>query len=286
MNRSELKTIAENNKHGFFDMGVFPIIEISDENMHLLKNKYPFAFDFLKEFGCTGISKKIDANMYQYFTVNNHFNKDDLISDSEIIIGQLNCGAQLKKVIYSSKHRCFKFDDGFIIADSTEGLFGYMMSDESILPIKILPEALEKLRSFGWYDGRCVNISNITEKFQSDGTPLSEKQKLFLQEFGGIKGIDADDEEFLIYDSIRMPKCGRDSIVCFTPKTPSEKDMHSYGSLNIVAYNNSIDLLRVGETGYGIMPIWISTDGKLFRDDGEQLGRTAIEGVQTILLGQ
>lgn len=38
---------------------------------------------------------------------------------------------------------------------------------------------------------------------------------LFLQEFGGIKGIDADDEEFLIYDSIRMPKCGRDSIVCF-----------------------------------------------------------------------
>jgi hypothetical protein len=45
-------------------------------------------------------------------------------------------------------------------------------------------------------------------------------------------------------------------------------------------------MLRIGETGYGIMPIWISTDGKLFRDDGVQLGRTAIEGIQTIILGQ
>lgn len=285
MNRTELKSLVEKNKHGFIDMGVFPLIEITDENMRLLKNKYPFIFSFLKEFGCTGIVKKIDTNMYQYFMVNNHFSKDDCISDSEIQVAQLNCGAQIKKVICSNEHHCFKFADGSVIADSAESLFEYMMSDESILPIKILPDTLEKLQSIGWYEGRCVNIRNTTEKFQANGNPLSEQQKLFLQEFGGIKGIDANDEEFIIYDSVRMPKCERDSIVYFTPKAPAEKDMHSYGSLNIVAYNNNIDLLRVAETGYGIIPIWISTEGKLFRDDGAQLGRTAIEGMQTILLG-
>lgn len=285
MNRAELKLIAENNKHGFIDMGVFPLIEISDENMRLLKNKHPFAFGFLKEYGCTVISKKIDINMFQYFTVNDRFSKEDLISDSEIHIAKLNCGAQFKNVIYSNEHHCFKFEDGQIIADSVEDLFRYMISDKSILPIKIFPVTVEKLHSFGWYEGRSIDISNITEKFQSDGTPLTEKQKHFLQEFGRIKGIDASDEEFIIYDSIRMPKRVRDGIVYFTPKTPSKNDMHSYGSFNIVAYKNNIDMLRVGETGYGIMPIWISNDGKLFRDDGCQLGRTALEGMQTILLG-
>lgn len=266
--------------------GAFPLIKISDENMCLLKKQYPFAFDFLKEFGCMGIAKNIDANMYQYFTVNNHFIKEDLISDSEIRIAQLNCGAQFKNVVYSNEHHCFRFEDGQFIADNAEDLFEYMMSDKSILPIKIFPVTLEKLKKCGWHEERCIDISKITEKFQSDGTPLTEKQKQFLQEFGGIGGIDANDEQFIIYDSIRMPKCGRDNIVYFTPKAPTEKDMHSYGSFNIVAYNNSIDMLCVGETGYGIMPIWISTDGKLFRDDGAQLGRTAIEGMQTILLGQ
>ena len=107
-----------------------------------------------------------------------------------------------------------------------------------------------------------------------------------MQEFGEINGIDANDEEFIIYDSIRMPKRGRDCIIYFTSRARSEKDLYSYGPLKIVAYNNNIDMFRIGETGYCIMPIWMSTDGKLFRDDGAQLGKTAMEGMQTILLGQ
>lgn len=286
MTRIELKLMVENNKLSFIDMDESLLTDISDENLQLLKNKHPLALNFLKEFGETGISKKIDVNMYQYFMVNNQFCEEYLISDSEILIARMNCGAQVRNVIYLNEHNCFKIENGPIIADNVENLFKYMMSEESILPIKILPDTLEKLQSFGWYEGRSIDISNITEKFQLCGTPLTNKQKHFLQEFGGIKGIDANDEEFLIYDSIRMSKCGRDNIVYFTNKVPSRKDMTSYGSLNIMAYNNNINMLRIGETGYGIMPIWISTDGKLFRDDGVQLGRTAIEGIQTIILGQ
>lgn len=286
MNRIELRSMAEDNKHGFIDRGDFPQIEISDAYMRLLKTKYPFAFDFLKEFGCTVIAKKIDANMYQYFSVNDRFSEKDMLSDSDIHIAQLNCGAQFKNVIYSNQKHCFKFEEGQIIADNIEDLFEYVLSNASIIPINILPETLEKLKSFGWYKDRHIDISKITKKFCLDGTPLSDKQIQFLQEFSGIKGIDASDEEFIIYDSIRMPKCVRDCIIYFTPKAPSEKDLYSYGPLKIVAYKNNIDMLRIGETGYGIMPIWISTDGKLFRDDGAQLGRTAMEGMQTILFGQ
>lgn len=284
MDRNELKLTVENNKHGFIDMGVFPLIEISSDDMCLLKNRYPFAWDFLQKFGCTGISKKIDMNMYQYFTVNNHFRKEYLISDSEINIAQLQCGAQKKNVSFSNECHCFKIDGRHIIAHSTEDLFGYMLSDESILSINILPETFEKLKSFGWYEGRSIDVSNIIEKFEADGTPLSEKQKSFLQEFSGIKGIDANDEEFIIYDRIRMPKWRCDSIVYHTAKVPSQDDMYSYGPLNLVAYNNNTDMLCVGESGNGIMPIWVSTEGKLFRDDGAQLGRTIFEGLQTVLL--
>ena len=286
MNRAEFKALAENNKHGFIDMGDFPLIEISDENMRLLKNKYPLAFGFLKEFGCAVIVKKIDANMHQYFSINDRFTEEDIISDLAIKVAKLDCGAQSKNVIYSNERHCFQFEDGQIIADNVEALFDYMLSDKSILPVKIFTETFEKLKQCGWYENRCIDIGEIANKFESDGTSLSEKQKQFLREFGGIKGIDANDEGFIIYDSIRMLKCGRDNIVYFKPKAPSEKDMHSYGSRNIVAYNNDIDMLRIGEKGYGIMPIWISTDGKLFRDDGAQLGRNAIEGIQTLLLGQ
>lgn len=286
MNRTELKIIVEKNKLGFIDMGAFLLTEISEEHMRLLKEKLPFALDFFEKFGGTGIAKKIDVNMYQYFMVNGQFSEKYLISDSEIQIAQINCGAQVKNVIYSNEHYCFKFEDGLIIADNAEDLFKYMMSDESILPIKILPSTIEKLKSYGWYEGRCIDISKIIEKSQSDGTPLSEKQKQFLQELGGIKGIDSEDEAFIIYDSIRMSECVYDNIVYFTPKAPSLKDMHSFAPLNKVAYNNNIHMLRIGESGNGIMPIWISTDGKIFRDDGAQLGRTAIEGIQTILLGQ
>ena len=222
--------------------------------------------------------------MYQYFMVNNQFSEEYLLSDSEIQIAKVNCGAQVRNVIYLNEHNCFRIEGSPIIAYSDEELFRYMMSEDSILPIKILPETFEKLQSFGWYEGRSIDIGNIIERFQSDGIPLTDKQKQFLQEFGGIKGFDTANEEFIIYDSIRMPKCVRDNIVYFTPKAPIQKDMHSYSSFNIVAYNNNINLLRVGEIGNGVMPIWISAEGKLFRDDGVQLGRTAIEGVQTLIL--
>lgn len=43
-------------------------------------------------------------------------------------------------------------------------------------------------------------------------------------------------------------------------------------------------LLRIGAAG--IMSLWLSTDGKMFRDDGAQLGRTAMEGMQTVLIGR
>ena len=63
MTRIELKLMVENNKLSFIDMDESLLTDISDENLQLLKNKHPLALNFLKEFGETGISKKIDVNM-------------------------------------------------------------------------------------------------------------------------------------------------------------------------------------------------------------------------------
>jgi hypothetical protein len=238
---------------------------------------------FIKEFAGVSIGIKIDKHLFQYFHVILP-NTASINSSERIEIGRVDCCGQKLSVNFDNLKKCYYLGENSLIASNEDELFKYLLSEDSILSVRILPKTVQLLKNAGWYEGRTIDINNITVKFQSDGILLTESQKCFLQEFGGITGVDSNDEGFIIYDSIRKPKCVRDNIVYFTPKIPSPKDMHSYDSFNIIAYNNNIDMLRVGEAGNGLIPIWISTEGKLFRDDGEQLGRTVMEGLQTILL--
>ena len=65
---------------------------------------------------------------------------------------------------------------------------------------------------------------------------------------------------------------------------PTKEDMYSYGSLNVTGYEEKIDFLFVGAYGNFMVNLWISSDGRMFSDLGEQLGRTIMEGWQKIVL--
>lgn len=171
------------------------------------------------------------------------------------------------------------FADGNIIAQSEEYLFKYFMSENCILSVVILPETKQYLEKYGWYEGRSINV-----QFDEDGTPISDAQKAFLQEFGGFKGFSTNRESFEIYDRVKMPHYCSDTMVYHKRKTPATDDASSYSPINVIAYQNNVDMLCIGIIGNGMVPLWISTDGKLFADQGTQLGRTVMEGMQTILL--
>lgn len=116
------------------------------------------------------------------------------------------------------------------------------------------------------------------------GTPISSSQKAFLQEFGGIKGLSNGHEVFEIYNNCETSHSHSFEMQVHRRKMPLTNDKISYSPINVIAYRNNVDMLYVGTIGNGLIPLWISTDGVLFTGQGTQLGRTIMEGLQTILL--
>ena len=228
---------------------------------------------FFEEFSGVSIVTKINTNNFQSFDV---LIPDKLIN-KEIIIGRISCYGQRLNIVYSGENKCFQYENGQYISKDIQGLFEYLLSDKSIQPINILPQTYNILKTLGWYEGRNIDVSEIVDKFKKNSISLTDVQIAFLQEFRGIKGksenrecceifIDAEDYQFK------------------KSKPPTKDDMYSYGPLNITGYEEKIDFLLVGAYGNLMVNLWISSDGRIFTDQGQQLGRTIMEAWQTILL--
>lgn len=163
------------------------------------------------------------------------------------------------------------------IADNEDDFFDHLMNVEYDYHAPIQPETLELLKKAGWYEGRKTDISPLIIRYRKEGIVLTEAQIEFMQEFGGIKGLDEQGDSF---------------EVCVDPKysmykkskPPTKDDLRTYGPLNIVGYNENIDFLLAGAMGDLMTRFWISTDGRLFADMGAQMGRTIMEGFQYFLL--
>ena len=98
-----------------------------------------------------------------------------------------------------------------------------------------------------------------------------------MKEFGGIKGEDENGDKFEV---IIEPKYSK-----YRKSTPlTTDDLRTYSPLNVVGNKEHIDFLLAGAVGNHMINFWISTDGRLFMDQGNQLGRTVMEGWQEILL--
>ena len=164
-----------------------------------------------------------------------------------------------------------------LIADNEEGFFEYLFNVEYDYHAPIMPQTLEILKNAGWYEGRKTDISRLISKYQKEGITLSDAQIDFMQEFGGIKGNDSKDEEFEVCIEPKYSK--------FRKSQPLDsKDLTTYRTLNIVGNRENVDFLLAGTMGNGMVNFWISTDGRLFADQGVQMGRTIIEGFQWFLL--
>lgn len=181
------------------------------------------------------------------------------------------------KNIFMRQDGLFVDQDGTQIAESTDDLLQYLLTVEFDYHAPIMPQTLSILKEAGWFEGRKTDISRLISKYQKEGITLSKAQIDFLQEFGGIKGKDSNSEEFEICIEPKYSKFRKS-------KPLDSKDLTSYSPLNVVGNKENVDFLLAGIMGNGMVNFWISTDGRLFADQGTQLGRTAMEGLQTVLL--
>ena len=163
------------------------------------------------------------------------------------------------------------------IAQNEDEFFNFILNVEFDYHVKILPQTIELLNKAGWYQGRKIDASQYIMKFHQEGFELSGPQVDFIQEFGGISGNDINNDEFEVY--IDPKYCRYEKSKPLIPSDPS-----SYNPLNIISNNENIEFLLIGEIGNHGIRLWLSTDGRLFSDQGIQLGRTIMEGWQSILL--
>lgn len=164
-----------------------------------------------------------------------------------------------------------------LIANNEDKFFEYLLSVEYDYHAHIMPKTLDILKKAGWFEGRKKDISSLINKYKKEGIELSKSQISFMQEFGGIKGKDTNDEEFEI--------CIDPKYSIFKKRIPlSKSDLKSYNPLNVVGNKENVDFLLAGFMRNNMINFWISTDGRLFADQGVQMGRTIMEGWQKIVL--
>lgn len=275
MNKEVLKMFTLKKEGGFNDNSCYIN---ADTKEHLITELKKMGMSdeliyFFEEFSGVSIVTKINTNNFQSFDV---LIPDKLIN-KEIIIGRISCYGQRLNIVYSGENKCFQYENGQYISKDIQGLFEYLFSDKSIQPINILPQTYNILKTLGWYEGRNIDVSEIVDKFKKNGISLTDVQIAFLQEFGGIKGKSENRECFEIFIDAEDYQFKKS-------KPPTKDDMYSYGPLNITGYEEKIDFLLVGAYGNLMVNLWISSDGRIFTDQGQQLGRTIMEAWQTILL--
>ena len=181
------------------------------------------------------------------------------------------------KNIFMRQDGLFVDQDGTQIAENTDAFLQYLLTVEFDYHAPIMPQTLELLKDAGWFKGRKVDISDLLNKYKSEGIIFSDAQINFMQEFGGIKGKDLNGKEFEVCVD---PKCSRFRKI----KPLDSNEFNSYSPLNVVGNKENVDFLLAGSMGNNMVDFWTSTDGRLFADQGVQMGRTIMEELQIILL--
>ena len=188
-------------------------------------------------------------------------------------VGEVLNPAGTIEIFYMSEEGLFYNQDQRLISDNEDNFLNYLLTVEYDYHPIIEDITYSRLRDAGWYEGRRIDISNLVEECAADGVILSQKQIEFIQEFGGICGVGVNNREFVISDKIKW----------YYYKKLKEFDPKDRYTFSPVTIKYGTDTVCVGCCGDGMMPLWITEDGLMVKDDGIQLGRTVMEGFNCLL---
>ena len=277
MTRLELKQLSSEYDCIFIDRYPMKLDTISNKLSALFANtKFPQELiDFIKEFWGVRINTKIEGRMYQGFIVKHKFTEVQL-NESKIVIGYFESFSNRVNVEFDLTTSSF-LKENEVIAKSADDLFKYVMSKHSNLPITILPETIQILSESGWYENRKVSVDNIAEDMHQKKYLLTSEQIAFLEQFSGINGVSQSGMTFCIFSSPL-------EMFYLIPKKNWNQQLIPCNPIQNAANDAHISMLCIGSYSQNTINLWLSEDGRLFSDQGYQLGRSVLEGFQSVLL--
>lgn len=229
-----------------------------------------------------------------------HFTKTERISGDEItfefrplllpvhpdsnekaafISGYRNCSCSLYVHESTRYIECFYVDAaGFIrnqeqrlIAENMTDFWEYIMEKEYDYHPEISGDVMQLLRGAGWYEGRKIRIDALLEECMEDDVFPSDTQIAFIQEFGGLYGIQLNDEAKFWFSDRRVNRTFA-NLAKKQVRTEERWALHYHGA----------DTLCVGCCNDGMDPVYLTPEGQLLTRS-RKVGRTIWEGVQCIL---
>lgn len=157
-----------------------------------------------------------------------------------------------------------------LIAENLNLFWKYVMEKEYDFHPQIPNSTFDVLKRSGWYKGRKINIDPLIEECMDDDIFLTDIQIAFVEEFGGIKGLDLNNFGFFIGSS-RENRCFA-NITKQTVRTEEKWILNNYGC----------DTICVGFCNDGADQIWLTSFGQIVVRQ-EAIGRTIIEGINCLL---
>ena len=159
---------------------------------------------------------------------------------------------------YNQKHE--------LIARTQEDFFDYLVSVEYDFHPVIKQRTYDMLRHFGWYEGRHIDYTELANEILQHGISLTEEQKSFLSEYGGLT-FEFDIDDWSIYSPQKMITKLQNNKLNFNEIAKDNQG-------RIVGTNS----VECGDTMSG--PIFVSAEGRLLFLGKSPIGRTALEGIQ------
>lgn len=211
----------------------------------------------------------------------------------------ISCGNSYKnesiEKFYMLSDGAFYNQDKKKIADNSETFWDYVMTVEYDYHAPILESTYRRLQEAGWYEGRKIDISGLVKECEKDGVFLTEPQKRFIEEFGGLKGSREGSNYWFYISDKRTNEYSNGKSVYFI-------DMLNYTSENIdediglycIEDDDVINIIEkygkntvcIGEYGYWCDEILLTENGLMIinvEGDIKEFGRTAMEGFNKML---
>ena len=201
-----------------------------------------------------------------------------------------SCGDSYKiesiEKFYMLSDGAFYNQDKKKIADNSETFWDYVMTVEYDYHAPILESTYRKLKEAGWYEGRKIDISGLIKECEKDGVFLTEPQKRFIEEFGGLEGSREDSDYWFYIEDKKSSVFFKDLnlVEHFNNNPVDEKNkyeiLNEYGEGTVIVGGSSdwSDDILLTENGQMLLYGTYTCIGI------QPLGRTVME-VFNVLLG-
>ncbi|MDE6672193.1 MAG: SUKH-3 domain-containing protein [Ruminococcus sp.] len=171
------------------------------------------------------------------------------------------------------------------IADNSETFWDYVMTVEYDYHAPILEGTYRRLQEAGWYAGRKIDISGLVKECEKDGVFLTEPQKRFIEEFGGLEGSREDSDYWFYIEDKKSSVFFKDLnlVEHFNNNPVNEKNkyeiLNEYGEGTVIVGGSSdwSDDILLTENGQMLLYGTYTCIGI------KPLGRTVMEGFNVLL---